>query len=75
MSYRSKFTRELLWFLVVAVVIVLAQQLLTFDGTAITDWRAWAVGFGSAAVRGLASGAAMWFGKEILLQDGSGEAR
>lgn len=63
MSYRFKFDQELLWFLAVAVVTVLAQELLVFDGNAVADWRAWAVALASACVRAAAGALLAWFGK------------
>lgn len=41
----------LIWGAVSAVAVTLLQALVTFDAGAITDWRAWSVGLGSAAVR------------------------
>ena len=52
-AYRFKKMEEAFWFVLVAVVTVLAQELATFDANAITDWRTWAVALTSALVRAL----------------------
>ena len=41
----------LIWGVVSAVAVTALQALITFDALAVTDWRVWAVGLGSAAVR------------------------
>ncbi|MGE3267161.1 MAG: hypothetical protein AB7P40_00340 [Chloroflexota bacterium] len=69
-AYRFKKLDEALWFMLVAVVTVLAQELLTFDGTAITEWRTWAVALASAAVRAAAGALLAWLAKQRM----SGEA-
>lgn len=65
-GYRFKRIEEAGWFVLVAVVTVLAQELLTFDGTAVLDWRTWAVALCSALVRGAAGAMLAWFGKQAI---------
>lgn len=64
--YRFKKAEEAGWFVAVAIITVLAQELLTFDGTQINDWRVWAVALVSALVRGAAGAMIAWFGKSAM---------
>ena len=64
--YRFKKAEEAGWFVAVAIITVLAQELLTFDATSITDWRVWAVALVSALVRGAAGAMIAWFGKSAM---------
>lgn len=68
MSYHFKLNQEALWFVGVAVASVLAQELLTFDGNAVTDWRVWAVALASACVRAAAGAVLAWIGRESLAE-------
>lgn len=65
-GYRFKKVEEAGWFIAVAIITVLAQELLTFDGTAITNWQTWAVALASALVRGAAGAMIAWFGKQAV---------
>lgn len=47
----STLKHALIWGAVSAIAVTLLQALVEFDATAIVDWRLWAVGLGSAAVR------------------------
>jgi hypothetical protein len=51
MAYTFKRWPEFAWAVGMAVAVVLAQAMLTFDPTTIVDWRAWAVGIAGASVR------------------------
>lgn len=64
--YQFKAVEEIGWFVAVAVISVLAQELLTFDGTTVADWRTWAVALLSAAVRAAAGALIAYLGKRAL---------
>ena len=59
--YVWKRYEELAWFVAVAVATVLFQALAEFDPTTITDYRAWGVSLGAAAVRAGAGAALAYF--------------
>ena len=61
---------ELGWLVLAAVVGVVAQECLTFDGAAVTDWRAWAVLLASVSVRAAAGAVLAWLGKRTLTAGG-----
>lgn len=64
--YEFRKLDELGWFVLVAVVSVLAQELLTFDGGAIADWRVWLIALLSAVVRAAAGALLAYFGKQAI---------
>lgn len=64
--YQFKALDELGWFVAVAVVSVIAQELLTFDGGAIADWRVWLIALLSAVVRAAAGALLAYFGKQAI---------
>lgn len=47
----AQLQHALVWGAVSAVAVTVLQALVTFHPETIVDWRAWAVGLGSAAVR------------------------
>lgn len=65
-DYEFKVMDELGWFVLVAVVSVVAQELLTFDGTSISDWRVWLIALLSAVVRAAAGALLAYFGKQAI---------
>lgn len=68
--YRFKWAEELAWFVAVAIISVLAQELLTFDATTVTDWRTWTVALLSATVRAGAGAMLAYFGKQAIKGEG-----
>ena len=53
--YDFKTPQELLWFAVVAASVAALQIVLHADVAAVTDWRAWTIALGAAAVRAAAA--------------------
>lgn len=73
--YDFKVDQELLWFLLVAVLTALASALVEFDPSAVTDWRAWAVGLAAACVRAAAGALLAWLGaRRARPEPGDGES-
>ncbi len=66
MTYNFKPLAELGWFVIVAIVTQVMQILVDFDPTLVTDWRAWLVALGAAAVRALAGAVLSWLGKRAI---------
>lgn len=64
--YQFKLIEEAVWFVAVAMITVLAQELLTFDGNAVGDVRTWIVALISAMVRAAAGGFLAWLAKRRL---------
>ena len=64
--YEFKALEEFGWFVAVAVASVLAQELLTFDANAITDWRTWVVALVSALIRAAAGAALAYAGGKAI---------
>ena len=64
--YDFRAAQEFGWFVAVAIVTVIAQELLTFDGSTVSDWRVWAVALASATVRAAAGAVLAWIGKRAL---------
>lgn len=69
MMYRFKLDQELFWFISVAVLTMVAQELLIFDGAGITDWGAWGVSLASGAIRAAAGALLAWFGRRSFEDD------
>lgn len=63
MNYQLKIGPELAWVLVVTAVLTVAQVLVTFEPSEITDWRLWAVSLAGGVVRSLAGAVIGYFGK------------
>lgn len=49
--YQVKWLPELGWAVAIAVAVVLASALVTFDPASVSDWRAWAVALAASVVR------------------------
>ncbi len=73
MRYDFKAAEELLWFIVVAVVMVLFQAMYEFDPEKITDWRAWALGVVAAAIRAAGGAGLSWWNKRRAAREEAAE--
>ena len=62
MNYELKVGPELFWAVAVTVVLAVAQVLLTFEPSEITDWRLWAVSLLGGVVRSAAGAVIGYFG-------------
>ena len=52
-TYNFRLAPEAVWLIVNTVIGAALTTLLATDFTSITDWKAWAIGFGIALVRTL----------------------
>lgn len=55
MTYNFKFWQEIGWGILVAVLVALAQALIHFDASAVTDWQVWTLALISGCVRAVAA--------------------
>lgn len=69
MTYRFKPLPELYWAVTTAFSVVILTALFTFNPETVTDWRAWGVALGGAAVRAGAGAALDWLRRSAADQD------
>jgi hypothetical protein len=62
-TYKWKGGQELLWAVVVAVAVVLAQAAFIFDPDSIHDWRTYALALFASAVRATGGAILAFLGK------------
>lgn len=55
-DYRFKFNAEFWWFVLVTVVLAVAQPLMDFDPSAIVDLKVWGLALLGGVVRAVAGG-------------------